>query len=233
MILQLVFIQPLFFIYYSFLYSIVCFFMSFEMIFLSLAFKSAYPSRLLMIFVCLVVKFNTKLIERECVNSGNVERVLRLTEKTCKLFGFYVRTFIFLEHIFIVVYLFGIFSVLTSKIINPEAELNLFRFGVQFVLLFVEVLNLMTLVETCKSFKSSVSRIQLKSSILILVSINFSLMDSSFVCLNTRKLKILLTFPPTSPKSLKTFISSRLAISHGQRWQKLNICLKSLEVLNF
>jgi hypothetical protein len=160
LIFQLVTLHPLFYSYWTAMFCRICITRSIGVVLFTFEICFVYSSRLFTIFVCFMIDLNSKLMKTESEKPANVHQVLQLTQQICKLFNSYVFVFVFVQHLFVLIYTFGIFSHLAAKIVSPSYDFEFVGFLIQLLMMMVDTCNLMTFMRSCKIFKKNVRRIR-------------------------------------------------------------------------
>lgn len=125
-----------------------------------------YPVRLLQIFFCLFLKFNSILLAKVAEIDKNSNFVyifnetMKSTSKICKVFDSYVRVFLLSEFFFLLTCTFYFATVIIAWIQN-KTEQGTIVVGIIIIiigfLISVEVLNLASIIQSCKHFRIHVS----------------------------------------------------------------------------
>jgi hypothetical protein len=134
----------------------ICLVRNIEMTLFTFELFFLYPTRLFSIFVCYMIDLNSKLLKTDAEDPRNTLKILRITQATCKLFNSYAFVFVFIQHLYVLTYTFGIFSYLAAKLLTPNYDFNFIGFTLQIVLLNLETFNLAMFMRSCKVFKKKV-----------------------------------------------------------------------------
>ena len=164
LLVQSFFLQPLIFLYFLAMI-FICFTDSHENnMFSTISLFFLYPLRLLQIFFCLILNFNSFLLEKVAEVDKNSNFVhlftetMKSTSKICEVFGSYVRVFLLAEFFFLLTCTFYFAMVIIAWAQDKIQHDNMvFGIIVITILIGVEVLNLAMIIQACKNFRISVS----------------------------------------------------------------------------
>jgi hypothetical protein len=163
LIFQLVFLQSLMNLIFVTAFFLVCLSGTFVTAFTLFVLLFIQPGKLVLILARFLIDLTTRLIQSECENSKNVREILQLTEKICKMFDSYISISIFIQHFFILLYLFGVLSSLMNFLIGIDSDYTNYQIPMVFsVALFIEHFNMKTMIGTCRNFRRSVRMTNVK-----------------------------------------------------------------------
>lgn len=119
-----------------------------------------FPTRLISICVCLILNFNSLLLEK-CVKlklKHSFYVVLEMKKSIFMLFNSYIHVFVFCQFIYIFSYSFGIFALILSFLLKSISLVDMiFWVAINLSLISLEILNLEMINKVFKNSKKTVS----------------------------------------------------------------------------